>query len=208
MSQLAFCSKEFVQNRFSKWQLWWPPWISDLNNFSYFLPTSHPDASYQVSSIGLSDQEKKRKTDFQDDDHLGFLIGTISAIFDLQVTLMLPTKFQINWPFGSGEEVKNRFSRWLQSWISNMNDFNYFDLLVTPMLPTQFQVNWPFGSGEEVKNRFSRRRPSGEEAKNRFSRWQPSQISDWKDFSCFFFVFFLLQVTPMLPTKFQVNSEI
>ena len=39
-------------------------------------------------------------------------IGTILAIFDVQVTLMLPTKFQINWPFGSGEEAKNRFSRW------------------------------------------------------------------------------------------------
>ena len=26
--------------------------------------------------------------------------------FYLQVTLMLPTKFQVNWPFGSGEEAK------------------------------------------------------------------------------------------------------
>ena len=25
---------------------------------------------------------------------------------------MLPTEFQVNWPFGSGEETKNRFSRW------------------------------------------------------------------------------------------------
>ena len=25
---------------------------------------------------------------------------------------MLPTKFQVNWPFDSGEEVKNRYSRW------------------------------------------------------------------------------------------------
>ena len=32
--------------------------------------------------------------------HLGFLIGMILAIFDLQVTLMLPTKFQVNWPRG------------------------------------------------------------------------------------------------------------
>ena len=39
-----------VQNRFSRWQLWWPYWISDLNNFSYFLSTSHPDTAYQVSS--------------------------------------------------------------------------------------------------------------------------------------------------------------
>ena len=34
-------------------------------------------------------QEKKPKIDFQD----GFPIGTILAIFDLQVTPMLPTKY-------------------------------------------------------------------------------------------------------------------
>ena len=36
--------------------------------------------------------------DFQDGGHgghLGFLIRTILAIFDLQVTLMLPTKFRV-----------------------------------------------------------------------------------------------------------------
>ena len=34
-----------------------------------------------------------------------------SAIFDLQVTQMLLTKFHVNWIFGSGEEVQNRFLR-------------------------------------------------------------------------------------------------
>ena len=47
-------------------------------------------------STGLSVQENKRKIAFQDGSHLGFQIGTILAIFDLQVTLMLPTKFQVN----------------------------------------------------------------------------------------------------------------
>ena len=64
-------------------------------------------------SIGLSFQEK-RKIDFQDGDHgghLGFWNGRILAIFALQDTLMLPSKFQVSWPFGSGEEAKNRFSR-------------------------------------------------------------------------------------------------
>ena len=67
--------------------------------------------------------------DFQDGCHggnLGFTIGTILAIFDLQVTLMLPSKFGVNWPFGSGEEAKNRFSRWRPSWISDRHDFSYF----------------------------------------------------------------------------------
>ena len=41
-------------------------------------------------------QEKNPKIDFQDGSlsgHLGFYIGTILAIFDLQVAPMLPTKF-------------------------------------------------------------------------------------------------------------------
>ena len=71
----------------------------------------------------------------------------ILAIFDLQVTLMLPSKFGVNWPFGSGEEAKNRFSRWWPSWISDRHDFSYFDLQVTLMLPTKYRVNWPRGVG-------------------------------------------------------------
>ena len=42
---------------------------------------------------------------------------------------MLLTKFGVNWPFGSGEETKNRFSRWRPlwpSWISDQNNFSYF----------------------------------------------------------------------------------
>ena len=78
---------------------------------------------------GLSKQEKKQKIDFQDGGHLGFTISTILATFDLQVTSMLSTNFQVNWPFGSGEEAKNRFSGWLPwrpSWISDRPDFSYF----------------------------------------------------------------------------------
>ena len=39
---------------------------------------------------------------------------------------MLPTKFQVSWPFCSGDEVKNRFSRWWPSQIYYWNDFSYF----------------------------------------------------------------------------------
>ena len=81
-----------------------------------------------LESVGLSVQEKF-KIDFQDGGHLGFWIWMILAIFDLQVTPLLPTKFQVNWPFGSGEEAKNKFSRWQPwwpSWISDWNDFSYF----------------------------------------------------------------------------------
>ena len=207
-------SGEKAKNRFSRWMPWRPSWISDRNDFIYFWSTSHPDASYQVS-IGLSVQEKRRKIDFQNSrygDHFGFLIGTILSTFDLQVTPMLPTKFQVNWLFGSEEEAKNRFSRWTpkrSSWISDRNDFSHFSVYqqFIRMLPTELQNNWLFSSGKEAKNKFSRWLPcaifdlqvtpmlptklqvgSGEEAKNRFLRWlpqRPSWISDPNDFSYF-----------------------
>ena len=107
---------DFRSARFSLFLIYKSPWC--------FLPS--------LESIGLSVQEKKRKIDFQDGGHgghLGFPIGTILAIFYLQVTLMLPSKFGVNWPFGSGEEAKNRFSRWRPwrpSWISDRNYFSYF----------------------------------------------------------------------------------
>ena len=41
-----FGAGEDAKNSFSRWRPWWPSWISDRNNFSYFLSTSHPDASY------------------------------------------------------------------------------------------------------------------------------------------------------------------
>ena len=65
--------------------------------------------------------------------HLGFPTRSVFAIFDLQVTLMLPTKFHVNWPFGSGKEAKIDLQE-RPSWISDQNDLAIFDLQVTPML--------------------------------------------------------------------------
>ena len=93
-----------------------PYWISDRIDFIYKL------------SQMLSVQEKTLKIYFKYGGHggqLGFPIGTILAIFDVQVTSLLPTKFQVSWPFGSGEEAKARFSRWRPPWISVRNDFSY-----------------------------------------------------------------------------------
>ena len=82
------------------------------------LPTK-----FQVSwPFGSSEDQKKRKIDFEDGGHLGFLIGMILAIFDL------PIKIQVNWHLGSGEEVKITFSRWWPwrpSWNSDQNNFSY-----------------------------------------------------------------------------------
>ena len=123
---------EEAKNSFSSWLPWPPSWISYRHDFSYFWSRSPRCFLASLESIGPSVQEKNRKIDFQDGchgGHLGFPIGTILAIFDLQVTQMLPSKFGVNWPFGSGEEVKNRFSRWLPwwpSWIFDRHNFSYF----------------------------------------------------------------------------------
>ena len=69
------------------------------------------DLKYDHYFLSTSDPEKNGKIDFQDGGHLGYSIGTTLASFYLQVTLMLPTEFQVNWPLSSGGEAKNRFSR-------------------------------------------------------------------------------------------------
>ena len=92
----------------------------------------NPDASYQVSSqvaFGFRRRSEKKIFKMANGGHLGFPISMILATFYLQVTLMHPTKFGVNRPFGSGEEEKNRFSRWRPwrpSWIHDWNDFSCF----------------------------------------------------------------------------------
>ena len=61
---------------------------------------------------------------------------------------MHPTKFQVNWPFGSGEEANNRFSKFhCRIGFPIGTILPIFDLQVTRMLPTRFPVNWPKGVG-------------------------------------------------------------
>ena len=77
--------------------------------------------------------------------HLGFLIGMILAIFDLQVTLMLPTKFGVNWLLGFGDFQDGCHGGHLVFPIRMI--LAIFVLQVTPMLPTKYRVNWPRGVG-------------------------------------------------------------
>ena len=88
---------------------------------------------------------------------------------------MLPTKFQVNWSFGSGEEAKIDLNDDCQcSHLGFMigKILAIFDLQITGMLPTKFQVHWPFSSGIEAKNRFSR-----------CLQWRTSWISHQNNFS-------------------------
>ena len=81
---------------------------------------------------------------------------------------MLPTKFGVNLPFGSGEEAKKRFSIYIGEnkprpleamFLTNHGGHLGFpigpglaisDLQVTPILPTKFPVNRPRGVGGVV----------------------------------------------------------
>ena len=101
-----------------------------------------------MESTGLSVKEKKRKIDFQDGGHLGFPIGTILAIFDLQVTLMVPSKFVESISL-SVQEKKRKidFQDGGHLGFPIGTILAIFDLQVTPLLPTKYQVNWPRGVG-------------------------------------------------------------
>ena len=81
----------------------------------------------------------------------------ILAILDLQVTPILPIKFWVNGLFYSGELFKIDFQDGnCGSLLAFLNRtiLAIFDLQVTLMLSTKFWVNWPFGSGEAAQNRF------------------------------------------------------
>ena len=79
-------------------------------------------------------------SDWKDFIYLFFLFFFF-FFFYLQVTPMLPNKFQVNWPFGSEEELKNRFSRCGHLVFLIGTTLAIFDLQVTLMLPTKFQVH-------------------------------------------------------------------
>ena len=76
----------------------------------------HHSSDYQINWLFRLGEEVQNRFPKSHGGHLVhvFLIGTILVLFYLQVTLMIPTKFGVNWPFSSGE-AKNRFSRW-QPW--------------------------------------------------------------------------------------------
>ena len=71
-----------------------------IRTILYFLPS--------FVSTGLSLLEKNRKIVFQDGSHggnLGFPIGMIVTIFDLQIAQIFHTKFRVPWPRCVGGEV-------------------------------------------------------------------------------------------------------
>ena len=103
---------------------------------------------------------------------LDFPMGTILITFDLQVTLMCPIKFQVNWPFHSGQ-IQKPATSWspVRRRIQLSHRGRLLLISESPLyVPTSFE---------------SRHFGSGEEAHNRFSRWLPSWISNQNHFYYF-----------------------
>ena len=98
-------------------------------------------------------QEKKHKIDIHG-SQLGFLIGMISAIFDLPVIPMLPTSFKSIGLWVHEKKRKKDFQG-RQPGFPIGTILAIFDIQVIPILPAKFRVNWPFRSfrsEEEAKN--------------------------------------------------------
>ena len=73
-------------------------WDFLSGRFELFLIYQSPRCFLlRFESNGLLLQKKKRKIDFQDGRHLGFAIGTILAIFDLQVIQNGPLVQENTW---------------------------------------------------------------------------------------------------------------
>ena len=104
----------------------------------------------------------------------------IFSLYDLQVTQILLIKFQVDWHFGSGEEVSvfkigfqvGGHDRHFEYSIERILVIS--DLQLNLILPTKsiFQLNRPLGS--KVQYRVSR-----------WCLWRPSWISDLNNFSYF-----------------------
>ena len=122
----------FVQKKRKREFLRWRPrrqsFISDRKNFSYFLINKSPWCFLPISSQLALWFRRRAKNRFSSGHagHLELRFGTILIIFLPTINPKLPTKLQVNLPFGSWEEEKNRFLRWRPPWISDRYNFRNF----------------------------------------------------------------------------------
>ena len=134
--------------------------------FSYFQSTSRSNASYQVSSqlafwFGRR-KEKSRLSRWRpwrlslrpscsDRNHFNYFWSTSHP--------EVPSKFQVIWPLGSGEEAKNRFSSrrpWRPSWVSDRNKICFLWFISHLYASFQGLTQLAFRFRGEAKNGFSR----------------------------------------------------
>ena len=113
--------------------------------------------------------------------------------FYLQVTPMRPTKFQVNWPFGSGEEAKYILLRWWPRWPSLVSDHKLSSFFRSTNHPDA-----PYQGSSQLAFQLRRRRE-----KQIFKMATMAAILDVRPEKML--ATFNQQVIPKLSTKFQVS---
>ena len=91
------------------------------------------DQQTQSESIGFLIKEKKIRTDFQHGCCGRFSIGLILAMFDLQVALILPIKFPVDWPIWLRRKISKQIFK--MATVASILDFRS-DHLSTSHLDT------------------------------------------------------------------------
>ena len=135
-----------VVRRISRWPLWQPPWILELNDFSNSESSCLPPS---FGLIWLTIPEQLLFEDFQDihyGGHLRYRKETILAILNLYVALKPLIKFQVNPTYSLEGDVVWRISRWLLSWILEWNDFSNSESPCLPKATHQVSAYSDFGA--------------------------------------------------------------
>ena len=112
-----YCSPEYQTS---------DPWGRTIFYLMDVIRTSH----FHTSNKVLSQLAFRFRRRFQTDGTILDFQTAFNYFFNLQVTLILPIKFQDNnWPYSSGGIFQNKFSRWppwWPPWILDHNNFSCF----------------------------------------------------------------------------------
>ena len=105
MSQLPFRFRRKSSKQIFKMDAMAAIWdfLSQRFELFFFIYKSPQCFLPSFELTGLSVQKKKGKQIFKMATILGFRLEQFKLFLYLQVIPMLPTNFQINWPFGSGK---------------------------------------------------------------------------------------------------------
>ena len=179
----TYCSGADMLWRISRWPLWLPSWISELNKFSNSESLCCFNASHQVLA----------------NSHYNCL-GDVLWRFSRWPTSWIsewndfsnskspcgPNASHQVWAqsdLGLGADVISRFSRWPPSWIAEWNDLSNSESLCSSVLSIKFWFNPTYGLGGDVVDASHQVSANSDLLFGRrwFSRWPP-WISEQKDF--------------------------
>ena len=105
-----------------------PSWIWEQNDFS------------NSECLQLSTKFQLNMSYCRRGGHLGYRNGTILAILNLCVTVMLPIKCWLNPTYSLEGDVVSRILRW-PPWIAERNNLAILNFYAAPMPPIKFRLN-------------------------------------------------------------------